>query len=126
MKIEPEELTLYQAQRLQPWTVPYGKHKHSVTCALGQLKHAIFHAQKTLGKIAAEVEALDHADHSWLTDASEEVVANMAADLVSAALRMGNTVGHSVAYAIVRRAAEKNGVGYDTDNKVLPGVMICK
>ena len=110
---DAESLTLYRAQREQPWTVPYGANKWWVTTNEGRLKHCLSHAQKTLGKIAAVIERLDHADRSWLTDQESDDVGDMAADLVTVALQIGTAVSRSVAHALVRRVVQKNGELFD-------------
>ena len=124
--MNPEELTLFQAQREQPWTVPYGKEKWWVVTNEGRLKHCLAHAQKSLGKIASIVEKLDHEQRSWLTDAECDVVGDMAADLVTVALQIGTTVSRSVAHALVRRVAEKNGVALDPKGGTYGRALICR
>lgn len=125
----PKQLTLWDAQMQQPWAQPYSD-RHWVRSHEGQLKHAVLHAQKSLGKVATVLEGLDHSERSWLTDEELDTVGDLAADLVSAALRMGNVVGRSVAHALIRRVKQKNGNGY---GEPLPesqvarfGAMICK
>ena len=123
---DPEDLTIYLAQTQQPWTVPYGKDKHWVTNNEGRLKHCLAHAQKTLGKLAAVVEGLDHSDESWLADSTCDVVGDLAADLVSAALQIGTVVSRSVAHALVRRVTEKNGVALDFKGGTYGRSLVCK
>lgn len=129
-KLDAMNLTIYKAQTEQPWAQPYGQYKHWVSNSEGQLKHAILHAQKSLGKIATIVESLDHSDSQWLSDENLAAVGDLSADLVSAALRIGNVVGHSIAHALMRRAREKNGNGYGEplpeNQRARFGAMICK
>lgn len=129
IEFNPASLTIWSAQREQPWAVPYAK-KHWVNGAEGQLKHALLHASKSLGKIATIIEHLDHSEKSWLSDDELIAVADCAADLVSAALRIGNVVGHSIAHALVRRVREKNGNGYGEplpeNQRARFGAMICR
>lgn len=110
------DLTIKTAQREQPWTVPYAERNRFENGTFRSPfagKHALLHAQKTLGKIAALFEALDHDDeHSTLTDAQIETLANMSADLVSAALRFANVFHFDLESALRRRVIEKNGTGY--------------
>jgi hypothetical protein len=124
--MKPDELTIMQAQKEQPWTVPYGAHKWWVTNNEGRLKHCLAHAQKTLGKISAVVEALDHKDQQWLTDAECDAVGDLAADLVSVAIQIGTTVSRSIAHALVRRVTEKNGVALDSKGGTYGRTLICR
>jgi hypothetical protein len=124
--MNPSELTIELAQREQPWTVPYGKAKWWVVNDEGRLKHCLAHAQKTLGKIADIIEALDHDDRAWLTDAQCDKVGDLAADLVSVALQIGTTVSRSVAHALVRRVMEKNGVALDPKGGTYGRTLVCK
>lgn len=128
-KLNSNELTIFRAQMEQPWAVPYAR-KHWVNNAEGQLKHALLHATKSLGKISTIVEALDHSEASWLSDEAMATITDCAADLLSAALRIGNVVGGSVAHALVRRVREKNGNGYGEplpeNQRARFGAMICK
>lgn len=127
--MQAEKLTLWEAQLEQPWSLPYGEFKHHVRNCEGQLKHALLHANKTLGKIAVIVERLDHSENQWLSDAELGEVGDMAADLVSVALRIGNVVGRSVVHALMRRVKEKNGNGYGEplpeNQRARFGAMIC-
>ncbi len=109
-----EALTFDEAQRNQPWTVPY---RSGITLAqrtglvphiLGS--HTALHAAKSVGKLAAVYEALDHTE----LDPTDEQVATiraMAADLATAAIRLANLHGFSLADALEERVKEKNGVG---------------
>lgn len=122
---DPKTVTIWDAQMRQPWTVPYGEGKWWVTSHEGSLKHALLHAQKTIGKLAAELEALDHTRKEWLSDEALDRVGDLAADLVSAALRIGNVTGRSIAHALIRRVVAKNGAVFD-DKAHSFGAMICK
>lgn len=124
--VNPENLTLYRAQCEQPWTVPYGANKWWVVTNEGRLKHCMAHAQKTLGKIAAVIEHLDHADRTGLTDEECDAVGDMAADLVTVALQMGTAVSRSIAHALVRRVVEKNGKLFDLTGGIYGRALICK
>jgi hypothetical protein len=124
-RVNPDELTILLAQKQQPWSVPYGAHKWWVTNNEGRLKHCLAHAQKTLGKIAEIAERLDHADRQWLLDEECDAVGDMAADLVSVALRLGTTVSRSVAHALVRRVTAKNGVALDPKGGTYGRALIC-
>lgn len=124
--MKPEELTIFQAQREQPWTVPYGEGKWWVTNNEGRLKHCMAHAQKTMGKIATIVERLDHQNRSWLTDEECDEVGDLAADLLSAAVQVATVVSRSIAHALVRRVTEKNGVALDPKGGTYGRALICK
>ena len=123
--VDPESVTLYRAQREQPWTVPYGANKWWVTNDEGRLKHCMAHAQKTLGKIAAVVERLDHTD-GWLLDEECDEIGDMAADLVTVALQIGTAVSRSVAHALVRRVLAKNGTVFDARGGTYGRFLACK
>jgi hypothetical protein len=109
-------LTFSTAQYSQPWTVPYAERdgwKHAEFRSTYAAKHAVLHAMKSLGKIAAELEANDHDNaHSTLTDAQIAQVANMSADLVSAALRLANVMRFDLESVLRQRVIAKNGTGY--------------
>lgn len=124
--MNPSELTIELAQREQPWTVPYGEGKWWVTTDEGRLKHTIAHAQKSLGKIASIVEALDHSSAQWLSDADEDSVVDMAADLMSAALQIATVVHRSLAHALIRRVTAKNGRALDPRGGTYGRCLICK
>jgi hypothetical protein len=128
-----DHLTIRQAQRNQPWTVPYSE---GVTLAaspendlqrgcddrgVGALvphilgSHCVLHAMKSIGKIAAVYEWRDHdnAPESWqgLRAEHRAEIRKMAADLMTAALRFANLEGFDLAEALVERVKEKNGGG---------------
>jgi hypothetical protein len=124
--MNPDELTIALAQRHQPWTVPYGKNKWWIVNDEGRLKHCLAHGQKTLGKIAAIVERLDHSESSWLSDSECDEVGDMAADLVSVALQIGTVVSRSIAHSLVRRVTEKNGLLLDLRGGTYGRALICK
>lgn len=122
---DPRQITLFRAQCEQPWTVPYGENKWWVTNNEGRLKHCLAHAQKSLGKIAAIVERLDHVNQQWLSDAECDEVGDMAADLVSVALQIGTTVSKSIAHALARRVIAKNGKLFDRKGGTYGRALIC-
>lgn len=104
---DPAELTIRAAQENQPWTVPYLAAVRDAAKNIPHIlaSHAVLHAAKSVGKLAAEFEK---ADHGFLID--EGVVAAMSADLVTAALRLANLYGFDLASVLVERVTEKNGV----------------
>lgn len=120
MKPDPHKLTIRHAQTHQPWTVPYAAAID--VAAAGDIPHilgthTVLHAMKSLGKIAAVFEALDHSrdvgEHGKSEPMSDEqwkVVAQMSADLFTAALRFANLYAFDLATVLVGRIREKNGV----------------
>jgi hypothetical protein len=111
-----EELTIRSAQYNQPWSLAYAERDsdaHARYASTFACKHAVLHAMKSLGKIAAELEANDHDNaHSTLTDYQIATVANMSADLVSSVLRIAGVLGFDLESVLRRRVIEKNGKGY--------------
>lgn len=111
----PDELTIRHAQTHQPWTVPYsagvdmahGSGKGLVPHILGS--HCVLHAVKSVGKIAALFELLDHTGDVPL-GGEVELLAAMSADLVTAALRFANLYGFDLASVLCERIKEKNHV----------------
>jgi hypothetical protein len=103
-------MSLSELQRRQPWTVPYSLAFLKSAPRLQHLKssHAVLHAAKSVGKLAAVFEAADHGH-----DINEEEVANMCADLVTAAMRLANLYSFDLQFVLERRVKEKNGIGFD-------------
>lgn len=131
-KRDPSTLTLTEAQKFQPWSTiggGYGTQPYSVAIrnAEGaglpyiQATHAVLHAQKSLGKLAAVLECWDHDQgEPWAHGTPlEEFMVNdpegvaeiraMSADLVTAALRLANLFAFSLAHNLEERCREKNG-----------------
>lgn len=118
---DPTKLTITHAQIHQPWTVPYAA-AIDVAAKDGTIPHILgshtaLHAVKSVGKLAAVFEELDHSRDVGVPGTSESITADqletikaMSADLVTAALRFGNLYGFDVATVLVERVAEKNGV----------------
>lgn len=106
-------LTISHAQYQQPWTVPYSAPFRSALKLTPHLMgaHAVLHAQKSVGALAAVFEDLDHSGQDISLEQREEL-AGKAADLVTAALRLGNLFGFSVARSLVERVEVKNGIDY--------------
>lgn len=109
-----KKLTIDDAQYKQPWTVPYSDavvtaQENGVPHILGT--HAVLHGMKSLGKIAAIYEKLDHSEELPVLD-DLIIVENMAADLMTIALRFANLHGFSLSKALIRRVVEKNGVAH--------------
>jgi hypothetical protein len=109
--VTANELTIRHAQVHQPWAVPYsdGVMKaliEGVPHILGS--HVVLHAAKSVGKIATVFEKFDHGERR--TQIHTDAIAEMAADLVTAALRLANLYGFDLASTLVDRVEEKNGV----------------
>lgn len=106
-------LTIRHAQITQPWRVPYSTALEVARrCGMPHLMgtHAVLHAVKTAGQIAAIFEGLDHSGDVELHPAQREILRGRTADLMTAALRLGNLYGFDVAAALVERSEEKNNV----------------
>ena len=105
-------LTFRDAQVNQPWTVPYSADfKATADNVLLHLygSHAVLHAAKSVGKLAAVFEELDHTG-GVPGPVSANTIRNMAADLVTAALRLANLYDFDLESELRRRVHEKNGV----------------
>lgn len=116
----PEDvaLTIKQAQADQPWQGAYAKgvlaaYHEGVPHILGA--HTALHVAKTAGKLAAVFEKLDHpadqyTDHGAATmpDSQWQVVKDMAADLVTEALRFANLYSFDLETEFRRRVAKQN------------------
>ena len=107
----PTELTIHHAQVNQPWTVEHSNKFNTSVLMMAHLPatHNILHAAKTVGKLAAVFEELDHTGKP-ITLMQQETIKDMAADLVSEALRLANLYGFDLATELVRRVEEKNAV----------------
>lgn len=108
--MNPSDLTIQIAQNTQPWTVPYSpEFVAGPSHIMGS--HAVLHAAKSVGKLAAVFERLDHRGGN-ISPLEKQDVGCMAADLVTAALRLANLFGIDLAKVLCERTAEKNGVGF--------------
>lgn len=114
--MDTSKLTIEHVQKHQPWTVPYSeafrKAMDSAPHIIGS--HVALHVMKTAGKIAAVFEALDHGPGKEIspdiTEVQHEVIANMSADLLTAALRFANLYKFNLASKLAERVQETNGV----------------
>lgn len=92
-------------QRHQPWTVPYTA---EVAASRERMAaHNVHHAVKTVGKLSAVFEAVDHGQMLDL-----ETIKEMSADLLSEALRFANLYDFDLEEELRHRVASKNSVGY--------------
>lgn len=117
------DLTFKHAQQHQPWALPYAR--GVVRAADNGLvphilaSHCVLHAAKSVGKLAAVFEALDHPDYnsdegpSYPSSVELQTIRDMSADLVTAALRFANLYDFDLATELDRRVREKNGKGYE-------------
>jgi hypothetical protein len=76
---------------------------------------------KSVGKIAAVYEARDHVPddqtpHTTRLDRCAEI-RKMAADLVTAAIRLANLEGFHLGEALIERVREKNGRGFSGEGE---------
>lgn len=101
------DVTVKFLQDHQPWTVLYANCCKTKT---DMCRHAVLHAAKTVGKLSGVFEERDHT--GVMTDKMEATLADMAADLMTAALRLANLCEFDLALEVVRRSEEKNGVKY--------------
>lgn len=106
------DLTINEAQQNQPWTVPYSSGVERAETAdvphiLGS--HTVLHAAKSVGKLAGVFEALDHTS-DLPTPEQQQTIRDMAADLMTAALRLANLYQFRLADELERRVEEKNGI----------------
>lgn len=110
--MKTSELTIEYAQANQPWTVAYST---SIALAHNGLiphilaSHNVLHAAKSVGKIAAVFEELDHSG-KLISPEQIEMVKAMSADLLQEALRFANLLGFDLASIFVARVEEKNGI----------------
>jgi hypothetical protein len=106
-------------QKNQPWLVPYSTQLHLANDYLGYLltNHAILHGMKSLGKLASEIEKLDHQGPQVLAskgdDRMVQVIKDMDADLVTIAIRLANLHDFDLESHLVARVVEKNGRGFE-------------
>lgn len=115
------ENTLRQLQAGQPWTVPYSTGLLSAVESVPYLlsSHVVLHAAKSVGKLAAVFEDADHGE-----PVDKDMVASMAADLVTAAMRLANLHGFDLQGVLEARVLEKNGVGFS--NPLGPDHPLCQ
>lgn len=132
-----KDLTIRQAQKAHPWNtlnggygaVPYrrGVLQAEVDASIPHIQgtHCALHATKSVGKLCAVFEAMDHAildpsfggakeyGYSAPTDEQLETIKAMSADLLTAALRFAHLYKFDLATELEKRAREKNGVGFE-------------
>lgn len=120
-------ITIKQAQDRHPWNtlnggfgaVPYSPavmHAGYLGIPHIQGSHAVLHAAKSVGKLAAVFEDLDHRDggYTGTVGPNDEQLATlkaMSADLLTAALRIAHLYKFDLGRELEKRALEKNGIG---------------
>lgn len=114
-----DTLPLRHLQATQPWAVPYSANFMAATRYTGPDghrlmphlfgAHAVLHASKTVGQLAAVFEAVDHTG-GHPTDSQLATLRDKSADLVTAAMRLANLYDFDLAEAVVERSEEKNNV----------------
>jgi hypothetical protein len=111
MIFNADQFTVGQLQEEQPWTVPYSDafEQAGLHTPHNMSAHAVLHGLKSLGKLAAVFEAIDHRGGDPL-DSEIQVIRDMSADLFTIALRLANLHHFSLATELLRRILEKNGV----------------
>jgi hypothetical protein len=107
MTNDPWLLTIHHAQMHQPWTLPLAP-VHDGRVAHQYATHAVLHATKSIGKIATVMEALDHSGKP-INEPQTQIIKDMAADLLTIALRFANLYNFDLATELCTRVAEKNG-----------------
>lgn len=106
-----DDLTISHAQYHQPWVVPYSAGvMHARKCSVRHIlsSHAVLHATKSVGKLAAVFEKMDHG--AGISSEDVDTIEAMSADLLTIALRLANLHGFDLATALVKRVEEKNGI----------------
>lgn len=116
-----DKITLTRLQDTQPWTIPYSAgidvavKDGTIPHLLGS--HVVLHISKTVGKLASVFEAADHSrdvgEHGTsepITEGGFDTIQDMAADLVTEAMRLANLYGFDLARRVVERSEEKNRV----------------
>ncbi len=117
MKIDPDNLTFKHAQDKQPWTNAYAERNERKAEDFRSpflVNHCVLHITKSLGKIATVLEDTDHSNLGPVPcDANVEIIVKATADIVNSCLKICTIYGTSLAYQLMQRVKEKNGVGYD-------------
>ncbi len=104
-----DSMTLYDLQMNLPWTIKYSRDYRANPQSHKDFSHAILHAQKALGKLAAMADNLDHRRYE------KEAPSRYLADLVICALRMANTYPDleiDLQEAVMDRIQDKNNVKF--------------
>lgn len=129
-KMGKSDLTFRYAQRNQPWEVPYSAQFLACIKSMPLLysTHAVLHATKAVGKLAAVYETYDHPArmdgstenaYSKLVARDQETVENQAASLVMVALRLADLHGFDLETVLRRCVEQKNGFGFEHMAKAL-------
>lgn len=108
---DTDTLTIYHAQSEQPWVLPLSEVNEIGYNTTIWGSHAVLHAAKSVGKLAAVFENLDHSGEP-ISPQQVETIRGMSADLITIALRFANLYEFDLAEALVERVEEKNNVTY--------------
>lgn len=115
--IKHEELTFDYAQWNQPWTIEYAeRHRHDVSTFRSpfMVNHCLLHIVKATGKIARVLEETDHSNVGAVpSDDNVKVIVFACADIVASCMKICTVYGGYLSDALMRRAKEKNGKGYN-------------
>lgn len=102
-------MNLKDIQVQLPWTVRYSQDFRMNPQSHKDFTHAILHAQKALGKLAALADDMDHDKN--LADNISPEFGKYIADLVVCALRMANEFPSQkidLQYEVIKRIETKN------------------
>ena len=99
--------SLHHLQQHLPWTIPYSEEFEGSAKQnkLRRVGHDVLHVMKSLGRIAAEVEAADHGRPRKL---KYDELAKEAADLVLCALHIARVEEFSLEDAVIRHSEGRN------------------
>lgn len=104
-------ISLRELQERLPWAIPYSQQFRDSQDAEGHrhLTHDLLHVYKSLGRIAAMAEKIDHGKEPGMT---VDQLAQETADLVICALHIANTNplgGFSLQGAVLTSLDRRNG-----------------
>jgi hypothetical protein len=110
--MEPRHFTIAHLQKHLPWTLPYSHEFNRSQDDEGHrfAAHDVMHILKSLGKVAAMCEDIDHGR---ILIANRQNVADPIADLVICALHMAKTCplgAFDLEAIVVEKLEKRNGV----------------
>lgn len=108
--------SLRHLQEHLPWTIPYtAEFKSSfIHNPLRGIGHDVLHVMKSLGRIAAEVEAGDHARPRKLIG---QALAKEVADLVICALHIAKAEGFDLQDAVIENSEARNAANIPVEKE---------
>lgn len=103
----PRPFSLRHLQQHLPWTIQYSLEFEGSAASnpLRRVGHDVLHVMKSLGRIAAEIEA---RDHNRLRKLEGEAMAKEVADFVICALHIAKLEGFDLQDAVVKYAIQRN------------------